>query len=139
MKTNSRDPYFRDGLNVGATSDNKQVAQPGSKLAETSSASANSVICDSYGAQLIAAERARQISEEGYTAESDDRQTAGQLGMAASCYALPPTLRDEPLPMLWPWSGMVWRPSPSRIRELVKAGALIAAEIDRVRRAEGRG
>lgn len=116
----------------------QHVVSSGSNLAVTPAPETKSVICDSYGAQLIAAERARQISVEGYTAEGDDRQTAGELAMAAACYALPPTLREEPLPMLWPWSGMVWRPSPARIRELAKAGALIAAEIDRVRRMEGR-
>jgi hypothetical protein len=56
------------------------------------------------------------------------------LAMAAACYATPPTHRDQPMPMLWPWSGMDWRPSADRVRELAKAGALIAAEIDRLNR-----
>lgn len=90
------------------------------------------------GWAVIHRERVRQQISEGYTQEGDDRQTAGQLAMAASCYATPTTLRDYPLPSLWPWSGMVWKPSQDRIRELAKAGALIAAEIDRLTRAEGR-
>lgn len=87
------------------------------------------------GVELIAAERERQF-EVGFGADGDDRQRAGELAMAAACYATPPMHRDEPLPMLWPWSGMVWRPTPCRIRELAKAGALIAAEIDRLKREE---
>lgn len=34
---------------------------------------------------------------------------------------------------MWPWSDEKWNPEPdNRIRELAKAGALIAAEIDRL-------
>lgn len=37
----------------------------------------------------------------------------------------------------WPWGLDFWKPSPdNRIKELVKAGALIAAEIDRLKRVE---
>lgn len=137
MKTNSQNPYPVVVSTDAAAAAGQQDATPGSNLAAFPATETKSVICDSYGAQLIAVERARQISAEGYTAEGDDRQTAGELAMAAACYATPPTHRDRPLPILWPWSGMVWRPSPSRIRELVKAGALIAAEIDRLKRAGG--
>jgi len=35
---------------------------------------------------------------------------------------------------LWPWSPMWWRPTTQR-RDLVKAGALIMAEIERIDRA----
>ena len=36
-------------------------------------------------------------------------------------------------PTLWPWALSQWKPTPDdRIRELTKAGALIAAEIDRL-------
>ena len=34
----------------------------------------------------------------------------------------------------WPWSPEGWKPSPDPVRNLVKAGALIAAEIDRLQR-----
>ena len=38
-------------------------------------------------------------------------------------------------PYLWPWRPSWWKPTPDdRVRELVKTGALIAAEIDRLRR-----
>lgn len=113
------------------------VAKSGSDLEATSVRAANTVICDSYGAQLIAAERARQISEEGYDPAHDDEHRAGEIAMAAAAYALPATLRQESLPWMWPWSGMDFKPSPEdRIRELVKSGALAAAEIDRIKRAE---
>lgn len=36
---------------------------------------------------------------------------------------------------IWPWDKSWWKPTPDdRIRELIKAGALIAAEIDRLQR-----
>jgi hypothetical protein len=39
----------------------------------------------------------------------------------------------------WPWDREWWKPTPNnRIRELAKAGALIAAEIDRLQRLEER-
>jgi hypothetical protein len=38
---------------------------------------------------------------------------------------------------LWPFFTRPWKPTPdNRIRELEKAGALIAAEIDRLQRME---
>jgi len=38
---------------------------------------------------------------------------------------------------LWPWGKEWWKPSDRR-RDLVKAGALIAAEIDRLDRAKSK-
>jgi len=35
---------------------------------------------------------------------------------------------------LWPWGSEWWKPSKDPIRDLVKAGALIAAEIDRLQK-----
>lgn len=101
------------------------------------------------GSQLIAAERERQIASEGWTPKHDDTHRNEELALAAVAYALPPGQRDthtieapfsdsgedEVIPVFWPWYGRYWRPTPDdRIRELVKAGALIAAEIDRLRR-----
>lgn len=84
---------------------------------------------------LIAAERARQIWEEGYSPEHDDEHDDQDLARAASCYAAidrHPMLSNG-IPGEWP-SSWRWKPGPTRIRELVKAGALIAAEIDRLLR-----
>jgi len=37
------------------------------------------------------------------------------------------------VPPIWPWEKSWWKPTPNdRVKELVKAGALIAAEIDRL-------
>jgi hypothetical protein len=107
------------------------------------------------GAERIAAERARQVAEEGYSSEHDD-ELDEDLAMAAACYAAPEpifvrrdfaagtTYRDP-----WPWrDGCDKRPyngnvliletatRAQRIRLLEKAGALIAAEIDRLLRSK---
>lgn len=82
------------------------------------------------GVSLIAAERDRQVNEEGWTDEHDDQHANESLSVAAACYALPTNLRFT-IMHLWPWARKWWKPSPDRIRDLTKAGALIAAEIDR--------
>lgn len=95
--------------------------------------------------ELIKQERERQISVEGWTHEHDDTHANGELACAAFCYAFPPMFRhserfrnrgsDEP--HYWPWLMEWWKPTPNdRIRELVKAGALIVAEIERLQRAK---
>lgn len=87
---------------------------------------------------LIAAERQRQIEEEQFTAAHDAQHNRdGDLAEAAACYALAAYYRDmmndTGSTEFWPWDSRWWKPSPNnRIRELVKAGALIAAEIDRL-------
>ena len=89
----------------------------------------------SKGARLIAAERVRQVTAEGWTPEHDAAHAEDVLAAAAACYAIPPRLRKFPgdLVALWPWAPAYWKPTPDdRVRELVKAGALIAAEIDRL-------
>lgn len=108
------------------------------------------------GIDLIAAERQRQIAVEGWTPEHDRQHENGQLAMAAACYALPELFRnyvkkpiytlltrygeelvqtgEKWLPKDWLWDAKWWKPTPDdRERELIKAGALIAAEIDRLR------
>lgn len=97
------------------------------------------------GIELITEERQRQIEVEGWTPDHDDKHTGGELAAAAAVYALPNEVRDyafvegEPYSvrdMLWPWKEAWLKLSPeNRIRELQKAGALIAAEIDRLQRA----
>ena len=85
------------------------------------------------GAELIDAERQRQVESEGWTPDHDDEYDQGELILAAQCYtmeAIQPGEGDG----LWPWETSWWKPSEDPVRNLVKAGALIAAEIDRVQR-----
>jgi len=93
--------------------------------------------------QLIAAERKRQISIELWDSDHDDNHWDNELAIAAAVYALPREKRrlsilgDKLFEILWPWDLTWFKPvkgDQGRIRELVKAGALIAAEIDRLQR-----
>lgn len=98
------------------------------------------------GTELIAAERQRQIEVERHIPEHDDLWSNFELADAASSYAMFASQLDgkrdrirECPPPPWPFMKGWWKPSPDnsidgRIRELVKAGALIAAEIDRLNR-----
>lgn len=89
---------------------------------------------------LIKAERERQIQEEGYNWRHDDKEDCHQLSDAAIVYACPAPLRDQ-LMHFWPWDKKYFKPDTTymiqgRIRDLIKAGALISAEIDRLLRSE---
>lgn len=92
--------------------------------------------------ELIAAERNRQISVEGFTPDHDDQHVDNQLANAAACYALDAHLSQkeiwgtELVDLMWPWAEEWWKPEESRIRNLVKAGALLVAEIERLQRLE---
>lgn len=97
----------------------------------------------SPGVDLIERERLRQL-DKGYTAECDaDRNPDGQLGCAAAALAVDPAIRIGVLGNTWPWPVDTWPgdgpngPGISRKEELVRAGALIAAELDRLLAAEG--
>lgn len=119
---------------------------------------------DSTGSERIAAERKRQIDKEGWTPRHDDALTYGALTLAAVCYATPVKLywrkdfgRGISFVDPWPWrdegdkrlSYGTCRDNPGnvvpdpktytpaeRIDLLVKSGALIAAEIDRLLRVD---
>jgi hypothetical protein len=84
----------------------------------------------------IAAERQRQIESEGWTAEHDDSHALGEMATAAACYALSANgFKREALWEFWPKSwGVYWLKPKDRRRDLVKAGALIVAEIERLDR-----
>lgn len=82
-------------------------------------------------------ERRRQIEQEGWTPNRDDRYVDRELALAAASYTLEKPewdqeVRDMPGPY-WPWPNEWWKPTTPR-RNLVKAGALIIAEIERLDR-----
>lgn len=91
----------------------------------------------------IAAERKRQIEAEGWTPEHDDQHSDRALARAAACYAVSsidlkitaPESAERGWWILraWPWSLDWWKPSTRR-RDLIKAAALIVAEIERLDR-----
>lgn len=91
------------------------------------------------GLGLICTERYRQLQAEGFDAAHDDAHDKGELSLAAACYAAKastdaagyPTLAAPPFS--WPFEAEAWKPGDP-IRSLEKAGALIAAELDRLRR-----
>lgn len=99
------------------------------------------------GIELITEERVRQIEKEGFTPEHDHHHDEGSIALAAVAYASPLPVRVfgtvddgsvfgkkqwiDP----WPWDSQFdKRGKHDRLRSLVIAGALIAAEIDRLQR-----
>ena len=82
-------------------------------------------------------ERLRQIDVENRSPVDDDDYSLGQLAYAASGYAqgsVPAQQVQGCLrPSYWPWHPRWWKPGSPR-RMLVKAGALILAEIERIDR-----
>jgi hypothetical protein len=106
----------------------------------------NAPVADN-GLARIGAEQARQRTVEGWTPEHDQQHSAGDLAAAAGCYAHHASLgklgRNANPPGMppqgWPWEAQWWKPgrefvptTSDRIRELEKAGALCASEIDRL-------
>jgi len=101
------------------------------------------------GASLIARERRRGVEVEGYTAAHDAEHRHGQLAAAAITYADVALVRITYLPEAqereiteimanrWPFEEEWFKPAVDPVDNLVKAGALIAAEIDRINHAKG--
>lgn len=98
------------------------------------------------GIELIEEERERQISKEGWTAEHDDKHEGREMAWGAVGYVRHYCERawayeegrhesyaDEEPPNDWYWDDEFWKPK-NPISDLVRAGALIAAEIDRLQR-----
>ena len=113
-----------------------------SRIAELESRTVTAAAAD------VLAERQRQVTAEGWSPKHDDQYKNTELAFAASCYAFHAAaaswdLEDNgipydshPVPKQWPWDPSWWRPTDAR-RDLVKAGALILAEIERLDRAAG--
>lgn len=95
------------------------------------------------GTEMISRERRRQIIKEGYNAEHDERLEPGALAMAAAVYIMGACSgmrgggeRPGEVMICWPFEISAYNPKDP-LRDLVRAGALIAAEIDRMMRVEG--
>jgi hypothetical protein len=88
----------------------------------------------------VLAERKRQVEVEGWTPDHDDAHKAGGMAVAAACYAawsLPSRPASETVAVLWPWTGWAqkwFKPKDTR-RNLIRAAALLLAEIERLDRA----
>lgn len=104
---------------------------------------------DTDAVQLIAQERQRQIDAEGYSPDHDDGHTDGSIAVVAAALAVHHTDAsiDDPLKRVDPvesgrrhdcWGLLAKHgydgTNPDEIKVLVIAGALIAAEIDRMQR-----
>jgi hypothetical protein len=91
-------------------------------------------------ARDVLGERRRQIEVEGWTPEHDDAHGDGQMAVAAGYYALAcgwPKERDighGQVPVYWPWAREWWKPRNKRTN-LLRAAALILADIERIDRA----
>lgn len=92
----------------------------------------------------IAAERLRQVEVEGWSVGHDDEHDDFQMARAAACYAMNAGKHDTEddffdgvsnaaIHHSWPWDRSWWKPKDRR-RDLIRAGALIVAEIERLDR-----
>ena len=86
----------------------------------------------------IRTERYRQIGVEARTPAGDDTYIENQIPRAAASYALTDILDGGWIRSnLWPWALEWWKPKDRR-RDLVRAAALIVAEIERLDRVTDR-
>lgn len=93
-------------------------------------------------------ERQRQVNQEFYSIENDDEYKENELVRAAACYTNNvvsrgwtysesdlETYQSEEAPDFWPWDLDFWKPKSPR-KDLVRAAALLIAEIERIDRAQ---
>lgn len=86
----------------------------------------------------VLAERQRQIETEGWTTKHDDQHGSGSMAFAAAAYAVHSHAGPKMSGPLWNWTGWSrdwWKPKNTR-RDLVRAAALLIAEIERLDRQE---
>lgn len=94
--------------------------------------------------EAIALERMEQITREGFSLAHDDEHTDGSLAAVAGCYALAAAAQANEIelkkgvPRMWPgsWDEDWWKPKDQK-RNLIRAAALILAELQRLARDEG--
>lgn len=93
------------------------------------------------GAVDVLEERRRQVDSEGWSFDHDQQHNLFELAKAAACYAdcvaehfdIEEEYEVIEVPTDWPWDDKWWKPKNPR-RDLVRAAALIIAEIDRIDR-----
>lgn len=101
-------------------------------------------------------ERRRQMEKEGWTQEHDDGHRRGEMAKAAAAYAYTSTVNRDVaerhrkavwghtagftswVDWLWPWEPRWFKPKTPR-QDLVRSGALIVAEIERLDRISNTG
>lgn len=88
--------------------------------------------------QAVIAERFRQIEQEGWSTDHDDRHARGELAQAGAAYLVHAGTQSGTPPHDWPWSGDWWKPAGYR-RDMVRGVALGIAEGERFDRLRGRG
>lgn len=94
----------------------------------------------SRAAADVLAERRRQREVEGWTDKHDDEHQTGGMTFAAAAYAVHAHAGTSMSSALWRWTGWAtnwFKPKDTR-RDLVRAAALLLAEIERIDRAEVR-
>ena len=79
-------------------------------------------------------ERLRQITHEGHRLEYDDELVNGELARAAAFYALGSDVIGGPAGVQTPWPADFEYKPKNRRRDLIRAAALIIAEIERLDR-----
>lgn len=93
------------------------------------------------GAQRIADERDRQVAVENFNRGHDAEHVEGELAAAGACYGYLARLQAMGIPFEmacqtaskgWPFEFKWWKPSLDPLRNLDRAGAFMAAEIDRI-------
>lgn len=91
-------------------------------------------------AELIGDERRRQVETYGWSEEHDAEHRNAELARAAWSYLSDYLSRAGASPAgapaaetAWPWEPELFKPTAGdAVRQLVKVGALVAAEIDRL-------
>jgi hypothetical protein len=94
------------------------------------------------GIEAFGLERRRHFEIEGWTPEHDDEHRHAELLRAASAYIDRAITLDlghvvpegSGAPLGWPWDPEWWKPTDEPRGNLRKAGALLAAEYDRLDR-----
>ncbi len=83
------------------------------------------------GIEQISEERAKQINKYGYTLYHDANYNNKQLLLAALSYLKTAVGGEEAQMLNWPWEDKYFK-DEGYVENLKKAGALIAAELDRL-------